>query len=437
MQRRKYDSFVVYLYNTGREGLLPKQFRDQIPYSTISGWRKADFGSYLGSEYRGMLEDVFRSAEMERNYLHLRATVNGMLRFWLTLREVLLPVIRKTGNDKTYQKKVLISIDRLKGGVGIERALKLLGINRSLYQQWVLESRFECLDSWTQLCTKRHPHQMEMKEIMAIKRLLSDPECDHWPITAIASDAMRKGSLVASLSSWYKYSRIFGHGRRVHRKELKRIGLVATHPNEYFHVDTTYFNLLNGREIYIAFVMDNYSKMILGYHVSTTLSFDLVRRAMKRAIPVMRKHKDFSGGNFKKGARLVSDGGSENRHYKLKEFLSKISGGKIKQIRALKDIRFSNSPVEAIHRTMKGRYLRRKKFMSVRELMNYLAWAVHDYNDLRPHYRHRPKTPSEVYYNKLLGFDVRKSADRTGLEPSIKYKYRALSQSISRDFRFF
>ncbi|MDF2438928.1 MAG: hypothetical protein K0Q95_3304 [Bacteroidota bacterium] len=34
--KNKYDSSVVYLYATGNENLLPKEFRQQIPYTTIA-----------------------------------------------------------------------------------------------------------------------------------------------------------------------------------------------------------------------------------------------------------------------------------------------------------------------------------------------------------------------------------------------------------------
>ena len=91
-------------------------------------------------------------------------------------------------------------------------------------------------------------------------------------------------------------------------------------------------------------------------------------------------------------------------------FLDKLAGCKIEKKRALKQIRFSNSPVEAIHRTMKGRYLKNQKFESIRSLNKFIKWAVNDYNVLRPHYKHRPKTPHEVYFNIELSFDVKMRA---------------------------
>jgi len=57
---------------------------------------------------------------------------------------------------------------------------------------------------------------------------------------------------------------------------------------------------------------------------------------------------------------------------------------------------------------MKSRYLRGRKFESIKALVKYLEWAVNDYNVERPHYKHRPRTPHEVYFNIPLKFDVKK-----------------------------
>jgi transposase InsO family protein len=175
--------------------------------------------------------------------------------------------------------------------------------------------------------------------------------------------------------------------------------LALSPQGQYWHVDTTFYPLIDGKEVCIAFVMDNYSKMILGFHVTHQRSWFVVKRALKQALVVAMQHPD------QKESVLVTDGGTENHNKRVDAFIEKLSGYRIKKVRALKDIRFSNSPVEAVHRTMKGRYLKNRKFESVKALFNFLQWAVKDYNELRPHYKHRPKTPAEVYFHKSLGFD--------------------------------
>ena len=399
--KQKYDSSVVYLYATGNEGLLPKDFRQQIPYTTIASWRKTDYSSYIGNEFRYFFDEAFESAEIKYKYRQLKRTVMSLARSWVMLSNVIKPVLRKTKNNKQLQKNVLNAVGYMENYLGREKALKLLGISVSLFQQWQLEERYSCFDSFTSLCVKRHPHQLATKEIGKIKKMLTDPGFDHWPIVSIASLALRKKRIVASLYSWYKYARIFGITKKLVKKDRKTIGLIASRPNEYLHVDLTEFHVA-GKRVYIAFVMDNFSRMILGYHVMERKTFEVVKVALRKAIDVIITHPNHDH------SYLVTDGGSENHNKQIDKFIAELTEHKVTKIRALKDITFSNSPVEAVHRTMKGRYLKKKIFESIDALLEYLDWAVEDYNAIRPHYKHAPKTPKEVYFNLKLGFNLKK-----------------------------
>jgi putative transposase len=128
----------------------------------------------------------------------------------------------------------------------------------------------------------------------------------------------------------------------------------------------------------------------------------IIKEALRKSINVIVTHPKHNH------SYLVTDGGRENHNKNIDAFISRISKHKVTKIRALKDIQFSNSPVEAVHRTMKGRYLKKKTFGSIKELSEFLEWAVTDYNTLRPHYKHAPKTPYEVYFDLPLGFDLKK-----------------------------
>jgi putative transposase len=386
---------------TGNEHLLPAAFRKKIPYTTISHWRKTDYGEYLGHEFRYFFNDAFQNAELKYNYYRLKKGMKSLAKAWMTMSSVIKPVFKSAANDKARQKTILKTIQYISEYLGLKRTLKMIGISRTLYQQWLLEARFTCFDSYTALCMKRHPHQLSVNEIEKMKALLDDPEYAHWPIVSIASFAFRNQTVEASLYSWYKFARIEGYYRKLVKKDLKTIGLIATRPNEYIHVDTTHYPLNENRKIFITFAMDNYSKAILGWHIHNKCNYELVEKALRKAVQTIRKHPD----NL--NPKIVTDGGRENNNKQIDQYIQKISDFKLKKIIALKDIRFSNSPVEAIHKIIKGRYLRNRTFDSIRSLNKFLMNAVHDYNELRPHYKHRPRTPFEVYFNIPLGFDIR------------------------------
>jgi hypothetical protein len=185
----------------------------------------------------------------------------------------LAAILQQAKKDHTMQQRLVLAIQRLKEVIGLKMSLKLLGLSRSLYYEWELRQQWSCQRSATALCVKRHPRQLTSAEVDKIKHLLSDEQWAHWPICSIASLALRQQTVVASLFTWYRSARLLNITHKAVRKPVKQKGLEATNPNQYLHVDTTYYALSNGKRVFITFVMDNYSKMILGFSLSDKLSF--------------------------------------------------------------------------------------------------------------------------------------------------------------------
>ncbi len=399
--KNKYDTSVVHLYSSGNEQLLPEEFRKQIPYSTISTWRKTNNQDYLGYEFRSFFEDVRVTASIKTENEKLKRILRGITKSWIMFSPQVEGIVKTAKKDKELQKKILECIFLLKRDMGLKSALRFFGISKGTYDLWLLEHKVHCLDSFVALCAKRHPHQLRLREIRKMKRMLTDPSFSHWPIVSIANMALRKGSIVANIDSWYKYAKILNPWReKPVKKTVKTQGIVSKCPNEYLHVDTTFYPINSSKTLVIAFVMDNYSKMVLGYQVADSISFRVVKEALAKAVDTISQQESLCE------SYLVTDGGTENNNKHIDEFISEVSGHKITKIRALKDIRFSNSPVEAIHRIMKGRYLRNREFVSIEGFTDFLNWAVTDYNNVRPHYRRKPFTPEEVYFKKSLDFNV-------------------------------
>jgi transposase InsO family protein len=399
MKKKKYDTSVVMLYLIGKEHLLPREFRRKIPYSTVASWRRIDYDSYIGQEYRIFFEDRTDYLALQKTAREQSQILRGLARAWVLLREDVFPVIRQAQTDPALQRRVITAIEYLRGGMTLRRTLRLFGLSQKRYQEWAIIVRGYCTASHSFLCVRRYPHQLQKKEVHQMKKALAAPRNAHWPISAIAGAGLRRNSIVASLYSWYKYARLLQLPHKTDRGQKRPVGLLAQRPNEYLHVDTTYYFLTADQKVCISFVMDNYSKMILGFQVAERLSFQVVKDALVKALKTVGRHPE------QLPVYLVADGGSENHNRHIDGFLAQLSGFKISKIRSLKDIRFSNSPVEAIHRVIKSRYLRNRRFDSLEQLEHYLEWAVYDYNVLRPHYAHLPQTPQEVYFGKALPFD--------------------------------
>ena len=65
-------------------------------------------------------------------------------------------------------------------------------------------------------------------------------------------------------------------------------------------------------------------------------------------------------------------------------------------MRALVDVDFSNSMVEAYNKFLKYRFLYLKDFPDFKALERYLPAAIQEYNEVRPHSAHGVLTPKEV-----------------------------------------
>lgn len=79
MKKRKYDTSIVMLYLMGKEHLLPHSFRKQIPFSTISSWRKVDYSYYIGHEYRFLFEDRWDVLVLQEQVTTLKRQLSAIL----------------------------------------------------------------------------------------------------------------------------------------------------------------------------------------------------------------------------------------------------------------------------------------------------------------------------------------------------------------------
>ncbi|WMJ71965.1 integrase core domain-containing protein [Cytophagaceae bacterium ABcell3] len=149
----------------------------------------------------------------------------------------------------------------------------------------------------------------------------------------------------------------------------------------------------------IVFVSDNFSRNILGWSVGERCCAENVKNALAMAIQSIKFHySDFVC------ATLVADGGSENHAVTISQLLETTPNPEITKVVALKDIAFSNSPVEAVNKVMK-RYLRYYEPDSGERLYECLSLAVEDYCSVRPHVSLGGRTPLEAYTDVFPDLD--------------------------------
>ena len=144
---------------------------------------------------------------------------------------------------------------------------------------------------------------------------------------------------------------------------------------------------LDGIKSYLYFLMDNYSRLIINWRAELRVSGKIRLETIEEAY---HKYSPDSGEDI----ILLVDGEVENNN--------EIN---LRKLIAQKDIRFSNSVIEAQNKLIKYRYLFKQDFRDIHELRKGLEWIVHDYNHNRPHISLQGLTPNEAATGEYVSRD--------------------------------
>uniref|UniRef100_UPI000ABD824E DDE-type integrase/transposase/recombinase n=1 Tax=Leptospira alstonii TaxID=28452 RepID=UPI000ABD824E len=173
-----------------------------------------------------------------------------------------------------------------------------------------------------------------------------------------------------NLSTFYKYARALRPEFKRFRKPKQRIGIRASSPLTLLHMDTTILRVQDGSKVYIHFIMDNFSRTILGWKASLEWN---AKNTVSNLKEVCEKFN-----LFHKPIRLLCDDGSENQGA-VNGFLDQ-SNLFIEKLTAQVDISYSNSMIEAVNKKMKYEFLFPKNPASFEEVIETLKDAVPEYN---------------------------------------------------------
>jgi transposase InsO family protein len=156
-------------------------------------------------------------------------------------------------------------------------------------------------------------------------------------------------------------------------------GLTVNRPSQVWQSDITYIPV-NGRHYYAIFIIDVYTKKIVGYQVSdhmrATANLKALKIALKRYKPPDIHH---------------SDRGSQFTYTDYIDLLKK-NNCSISMALSCQD----NAYAERINRTIKEEYLDYWKPQNFQQLKSDVRRAVVNYNTLRPH-NHLNKMSPETF----------------------------------------
>lgn len=164
-------------------------------------------------------------------------------------------------------------------------------------------------------------------------------------------------------------------------------GRELTGVNQVYVSDITYYEI-NQRFYYLTFIMDLFSRRIIGYHASKSL------RTVDTTIPALKTAMERLGSkSLTTKPILHSDGGGQ---YYSREFLT-LTAGKLRNSMC-KNV-YENPHAERVNGIIKNSYLRGYNPTTFQELIQCLKKAVNMYNDEKPHSALNYQTPTEFEEN--------------------------------------
>lgn len=379
---RSYDHRLRDLVRSA--GDIGHATRRGVPRSTARGWLTSAPVEVVTLDVVEM--DIL---SLQQEVLALRKRVE-----WLAALFRLVVVLLRVSRfslawarlpDEATKVSLLRAIDRSRSVLPLRAVLRLLRLSQSRYHSWKREE--ECGLEDMPSCPRSSPQQLTRAEVETIKEMVTPEEHRHIPTGTMALLAQRLGKVFASPTTWFRLVRLHKWRRprlRIHPSKPK-VGLRASASNKIWHVDTTLVRLLDGTRTYLHAVIDNFSRRILSWKVSTTFDPSTTAELLLSA----------ASGLVDKKPTLLVDGGVENFNSAVDKL---VDSGLLQRLLAMTDISFSNSLIESWWRALKHQWLFLNTLDTVSRLEKLVAFYVHEHNTRLPHSAFRGQTPDEMYF---------------------------------------
>lgn len=217
----------------------------------------------------------------------------------------------------------------------------------------------------------------------------------------------REGLMSKRVKNWHRTTDSSG----VVRFDNLLIGLEIVRINQVWQSDITYFEV-NQRFYYITFIIDAFSRRIVGYNVSERLTTEQTTLpALKMAARQRIKQKQSIEGLI-----FHSDGGGQ---YYDKEFLKLTGKYKIKN--SMCEYAWENGKAERLNGVIKNNYLIHKDINDFKGLEKEVDRSVFLYNNEKPHIKLQRNTPVE-FENSYICIGQQSDGDKSATELRVQLK---------------
>jgi transposase InsO family protein len=162
--------------------------------------------------------------------------------------------------------------------------------------------------------------------------------------------------------------------------------------NQLWVSDITYWKT-GGKNYYISFVTDAYSKKIVGYHVATNLEAVSSIQALNMAISGLTKAPDSDNELIHHSDRGIQ--------YCSKGYVKLLQDNNIKISMTENGDPRENAIAERVNGIIKNEYLFDYEMPNLKQARDLLEREVHLYNDDRPHMSIGMLTPNTVHQQHI------------------------------------
>ena len=291
--------------------------------------------------------------------------------------------------DSSKRQKMIKAIEEALPYAKLRDCLNIIGLSKPTYYRW--RSEFSPKLNKDGYVLRKTNNQLSNSEVYKLKNYLESQRYMHFPIHGLFYHALKNDDVICSKQTWYKYAKVFGVKRwnqlPKYKKEYQE-GIRADCVNQIWHIDVTQFKI-HGKTIYLQVIMDNFSRYIINYKITESIGALSTVETIKDAEKKLNNHYN--------DRNLMMDGGPENVNRHVEKLLIAKN---INRVIAKVDMRFSNSMIESLFRSMKNNYLYYQKIRSLSKFKTKVKYYVKEHNLNIPHSAFKGATPHEVYFEK-------------------------------------
>ncbi len=395
-KRKSWDTNVKHYYRLGLEDNLPVSLKALISNTNKYRWRHEPEAKYTGCEVATFVNQEIEFIKRIGQSSKTQKTIEAYFKLCDTLHIIISNIKGLKTTIKEQKELVVNTIESVKGYISIDNALRVFNISRTTYQNYKARVIYKCEASYYKWCTKRFPNQLLVSEVTTIKRYMAHKDYLFWSKVSVYLKAVHDDALSCSLSTFYKYCMLLGFNtKRLKKKYLNYKPVKTEKPNELWCADVTIFKTADGSKHYIHFLMDHFSKLILGYRIENHNSGKAIVSLLREAT---LKYKP-------NALQLLTDGGAENINTNVSGFLNGLAI-EVKHNIAQKDVLYSNSTIEALNKVIKYQFLFPKQIYSRTQLLNILEESVTTYNKIKPQKSLGGNTPFETFNGVPINFST-------------------------------